>query len=67
MSGNHLTGCAHDDDGSVQPCVEVRVRLTDAVCAIRVGERGVAQRLRREAALIVKEHLRLEALERGEP
>jgi hypothetical protein len=37
--------------------------MVDAGCAVRIGQRGEAQRLRREAQLIVREHLRLERLE----
>ena len=62
-----LTACGHDAEGRVQVCHEVRLRLADSTCAVRIGERGTARRLRREAVLIMQQHLRLEALERGEP
>ena len=60
---NAVTACGHDGEGRVQVCPEFTVRMIDAACATRIGQRGEAQRLRREAALILREHLRLEALE----
>jgi hypothetical protein len=59
----NLVGCATDASGQVTPCPEVTLRMVDAACATRIGQRGEAQKLRREAALILKHHLELERME----